>query len=167
MGGCQDGQTSINLPGLPGRRRKAFPTLHPIKSDDNYCLARSISVGIEWHRQYREGIKKRQKILQQDKENAAVELLAAAGCSLQKQRYGFADAKRIVDYLNRQYGKNKYRVVVLGASKMYRVLWKSHPKPECTDIVLILYSQHYWFIGEPRRLFQVSVLTLKHILFQK
>lgn len=82
-------------------------------------------------------------------------LLLRSGCRLRKQHYNFNDAQRIADSLNNN-ADITTRVVIMDADCMFKVVFKSSPRPMAREIVLILHKKHYDFIGEARQIFQVK-----------
>jgi hypothetical protein len=168
-GGCpgEEGQRR-GLRDLPGIGRRLPSTLvEPCQghsSEDRYCLARSIALGLAWYRFgcNRKALGFRQFVADRDEQQteAAVELLRAAGCRLGKRFYGYEDIDRIQPVLDRIYGRLRCRVVVLDANRRFRVRYRSQEAPTPNDICLILVNRHYLFIGEPRFLFRVIFLFL-------
>jgi hypothetical protein len=138
-------------------RRPPSTLFCPKNTADSYCLARSIVLGVEWHKN---GNNRAFKALVQDRNGrqtqSALTLLRGAGCRLNKPFYNFSDAQMIHQMLSATYGAKQYRILVIDPGRLNRVVWKSNLSPARYDIVLLLYRRHYMFIGEPRQLFQVK-----------
>lgn len=165
----EDGGWGHQLEPL-GVQRRPRTLYTPRNIRDRFCLARSIAIGLEWHRlQGRHRTQAFQRFVNDNGEMqtaAAVELLMDSGCRLRKRYYGFSDADKIQRHLDAVCGREEFRIVVLDAKRMFRVCHRTRNKPAQKDICLVLWQRHYSFVGHPREIFNVDICINKNINFK-
>lgn len=153
-GGCSDEK----------KKRKGIRSLvQVINPKDKWCLARSIAIGMAYHRLQEHKPEDFKKFCQEDnqeQEKRARRLLTGAKLSKKKDLYDLNDIRAIQAFLDKTYGESTYQLAVFSREHNNSVLWKKQ-KTGRNRIYLYFENGHYNFIAKPWQLMNANDFCLE------